>query len=280
MIELSEALTIARQMTEELQGKRIESATRGNSPHKFAFYTGPPEKYESILKGKTMGRATEHGSLILAAVEPDHLIVLGGGGERILYHLSERTLPKKRHLLLHFEDGSYLTVTVQGWGSVQLLHESEVAGHPYVGKKGVSPLSDEFTFDAFDGLFEGLEADDKRSVKYFVISEPGVLGVGNGYLQDILFRAKIHPKRRVVEMAESERRALYDAIRGTLRQAADLGGRDTERDLYNQRGGYSRILHSKARGKPCSECGALIEKIQYLGGACYFCPSCQTSPGG
>ena len=107
------------------------------------------------------------------------------------------------------------------------------------------------------------------------ISEPGILGIGNGYLQDILFRAKLHPKRRAIDLAEWERRALYEAIRKTLKQAVDLGGRDTERDLYNRRGGYTRILHAKAKGRPCPECGTLIEKIQYLGGASYFCPSCQ-----
>jgi formamidopyrimidine-DNA glycosylase len=276
MIELPEALTIARQMREELREKQIASGIRGNSPHKFAFYTAPPEEYEAILKGKTMGEATAEGSLILASLEPDHVLVLGGGGERILFHQSERTLPKKHQLLLHFEDDTYLTVTVQGWGSVQLYHESELADHPYVGKKGPSPLSEAFTFEAFQGLFEGLKEEDRRSVKYFVISEPGILGVGNGYLQDILFRAKIHPRRRAVDIAEGERRALYEAITGTLKQAVDLGGRDTERDLYNRRGQYRRILDSRTRGKPCPECGTPIEKIQFLGGASYFCPSCQT----
>ena len=108
-----------------------------------------------------------------------------------------------------------------------------------------------------------------------MISEPGVAGVGNGYLQDILFRAKIHPKRRVVDISEPERRALYDATRETLGQAAELGGRDTERDLYNKRGKYVRILDSRTKGNPCPECGTPIEKTQYLGGAAYFCPSCQ-----
>ena len=57
---------------------------------------------------------------------------------------------------------------------------------------------------------------------------------------------------------------------------SDLGGRDEERDLYGRRGGYARVLGSKTRGKPCPACGALIEKIQYLGGAAYFCPLCQS----
>ena len=108
-----------------------------------------------------------------------------------------------------------------------------------------------------------------------MISDPGVSGVGNGCLQDILFRAKLHPKRRVVDLTGSERRALYEAVQGTLGQMVELGGRGTERDLYNSPGGYSQILTSKAKDKPCPECGTPITKIQYLGGACYLCPSCQ-----
>ena len=275
MIEIPEALIIARQMSEELKGRQIESGVRGNVSHKFAFYSGSAEEYEAILRGKMMGQATGHGNAILASVKPDYTLVLGGGGERILFHQSESTLPKKHHLLLDYQDGTYLTVTVQGWGNVLLLHQSELVDHPHVGEKRISPLSDGFTFEYLQGLFEELEEEDRRSVKFFIISEPGVWGVGNGYLQDILFRAKIHPRRRASDIVEEERRALHKAIRETLKQAVDLGGRDTERDLYNRRGGYRRIMDSKSVGKPCPECGTPVEKIQYLGGACYLCPSCQ-----
>ena len=275
MIEVSEASVIARQMSEELKGKRIESGIRGNALHKFAFYSRPAAEYEAVLKSKIIGEVREHGFAILASVEPDYTLVLGGGGERILLHQSEDTLPRKHQLLLGFEDNTYLTVSVQGWGNVLLLHRSELANHPHVGEGRISALSDAFTLEHFLGLFEKLEEEDSRSVKFFLISQPGAWGVGNGYLQDILFRARIHPKRRAIEIAAEERRALYEAIRETLRQSAELGGRDTERDLYNNPGGYRSILDRRSVEQSCPECGTVIEKIQYLGGACYFCPSCQ-----
>lgn len=275
MIELPEAWIIAQQMNEELKGKQIQSAVRGNVSHKFAFYSGSAEEYEAILEGKTMDEATGHGSILLASLRPNYVLVLGGGGERILFHESASTLPKKHHLLLHYQDDTYLTVTVQGWGNVLLVHRTQLAEHPYVGKERISALSDAFSFEFFEGLFRELDEGDSRSVKFFIISDPGVWGVGNGYLQDILFRARIHPRRRAVDVAEAEKRALYTAIRETLTEAVDLGGRHTERDLYNRPGGYRRVLDSKSVGQPCPECGMPIVKIQYLGGACYFCPSCQ-----
>ena len=73
MIEPPEALAIARQMSEELKGKRIESGICGSAPHKFAFYSRPAEEYETLLKDKTIGDVTEHGSAILAFVEPDYI---------------------------------------------------------------------------------------------------------------------------------------------------------------------------------------------------------------
>lgn len=275
MIELPEAAIIAQQINEALQGKRIASGGQGNASHKFAFYSRSADEYRALLAGKTMGSARGHGSAILASLEPDHTLVLGGGGERILFHESERTLPKKYHLLLHFEDGTYLTVTVQGWGNVLLLNESELREHPHVGAGRSSALSAAFTFEHFEGLFGELKEDDKRGVKFFLISEPGAWGVGNGYLQDILFQAKLHPKRRAIDLAAEERKGLYQAIRETLTRAVELGGRETERDLYDRPGRYRRLMDRKSVGQPCPECGTPIEKIQYLGGACYFCPSCQ-----
>jgi formamidopyrimidine-DNA glycosylase len=275
MIELPEALTIARQMNDDLRGRRIKSASRGNAPHKFAFYSGPPDEYAAILKGKAIGEASEHGSAILISVEPGYVLVLGIGGERILLHQDADTLPKKHQLLLEFSDGAFLTVTIQGWGAALLLHESEVAGNDLVGPTLTSPIGDDFTADYFLGLFSELDEDDSRSIKYFVISKPGIWGVGNGYLQDILFRAKLHPRKRAVELNRRQQRALLSATKKVLKEAVRLGGRDTERDLYNRPGGYTRILHSKVVGKPCPECGAPIEKIQFLGGASYFCAACQ-----
>lgn len=137
MIELPEALTLARQMTAELTGKRVVSAIQSSSPHKFAFVSGTPEEYADILVGRTLGETTARHRYTLTAVEPGHVLVLGEGGERILYHNREKTLPKKHQLLLEFEDDTYLSVSVQGWGAVWLFEEREVDEHQYVGRKCV-----------------------------------------------------------------------------------------------------------------------------------------------
>jgi len=270
VIELPEAVTIAKQLTAALKGKRVESAMRGNAPHKFAFYTRSPEEYASIVPGKTIGKAADWGSCILVAVEPDHFIELGGGGERIAFHQSEATVPKRHQLLLRFTDGTCLSVTVQGWGSCKLLQASEV------GPRRLSPLDATFTAKHLAAQFAELDESDSRSIKFFVISQPGVWGVGNGYLHDILFRCGIHPRRRAVQTTDAERAALYDAIRTTIATATDAGGRDTERNVHGEHGAYVPLLDRRAKGCPCPHCGTPIEAISFLGGKSYLCPTCQT----
>ena len=273
MIELPEVVTLARQMNEALNGKRVASANRGNSPHKWVFYNRPPEEFAKIPVGKTVGEVRGEAKWIFAPLEPGFVLLIGETGGRVLFHQDERTIPQRYHLLLGFEDGTCLTVAVQGWGSILLVTKAELAGHP--AARGTSPLSDAFTYEWFKRLLQEYEGRDKKSVKELIISGPGISGIGNGYLQDILFRARVHPTRKVAEITGRECRRLYDATRRTMKEAVRLDGRDTERDLYGNPGRYRAVLDKRAKGKPCRECGTAIEKIAFLGGAAYFCPGCQ-----
>jgi formamidopyrimidine-DNA glycosylase len=100
-------------------------------------------------------------------------------------------------------------------------------------------------------------------------------GIGNSYAQDILFRARLSPRRKIPDITLAERERLYHAIQETVSQAIQAGGREDERDLFDRPGGYRRLMSSQTAGTPCPVCGSTIEKIAYLGGACYLCPQCQ-----
>jgi formamidopyrimidine-DNA glycosylase len=278
MIELPEAARIARQITRTLKGRRIVQVIRGNTPHKWAFYSRPTEEYARIMTGKRIGDSRAVGSLIVTDIRPGHALVLGGGGERIIHHKSAATLPAKHQLLLRFDNSTYLTVNVQGWGSVQLFDPEELARHTCVAGKGFMPTDRAFTLAYLGKLIDAIAADDPRSVKFFLISKPGVLGVGNGYLQDICFRARIHPLTRIVTLSGEQRKVLYKSIVSTIRQAMKQNGRDDEVDLFGKPGAYHRILSSRAAGRPCPVCQEKIVRESFLGGAIYFCPKCQPAP--
>jgi len=119
-----------------------------------------------------------------------------------------------------------------------------------------------------------------KGVKGFLVATGYVMadhlaGLGNAYVQDILFRAGIDPRRKVMNINAEQRRNLYDAIQTTLFQATELGGRQEESDLFGQPGRYIRLMDSHTAGQPCPTCRTPILKIAYLGGACYLCPKCQ-----
>lgn len=279
MIEYPEAVTIARQIGETLSGKRIASAVRGNAPHKFAFYSRPAEEYEAILPGQTVSGAAPTGSLIRIDLSGGYLVLLGGGGERILYHPSAETLPKKHQLLLSFDDASALSVSVQGWGSCQLFTPEELEKHHWYAHRRLEAADRGFTAEYFAGLFAALEADDPRAVKHFLISEPGVWGLGNGYLQDILLAARLHPRCRAAQLTAEQQRNLHAAVVQVLGEGVHLGGRTDEHDLFGATGGYQRKLSAAAVGLPCPACGkGAIVKESFLGGAVYTCPACQPVP--
>ncbi|MBN2149448.1 MAG: hypothetical protein JW726_18815 [Anaerolineales bacterium] len=274
MIELPEAVTIASQMNEALAGKTFQSFARGSLQHKFLWLNRSDEALDAAITGKQVTGASSYGRSIYLHMGKEHLLWFGETGGRILYHAAGEAIPEKVHLKWGFTDGSHLTFALQMWGFVRLLDALEFSERPHA-EVGISALSADLTYERFDQLLEAYPEKTKKGVKGFLVTSVHVNGIGNSYLQDILYRARIHPTRKIPDIREQERRQLHEAMRRTLQQAVELGGREDERGLYNQPGRYKRLMDSSSVGAPCSVCGKTIEKIAYLGGACYLCPGCQ-----
>ena len=278
MIEMPEAVTLAQQMQASLVGKTFQHFSRGELTHKFLWLNKPAEEFDAILSGLPVTGASSYGRSIYLYAGDTYLLWFGELGGRILYHQPGGLLPAKYHLRWDFIDGSSLTFNLQMWGFVGLLQRSELAAHPYA-EAGTPPLSVRFSIDCFYRLLEEYPEKEKKGVKGFLVSSKHVNGIGNGYLQDILFRAKIHPSCKIPSLSTQDRQRLHAAIQDTLAEAIRLGGREDERDLYDHPGGYKRLMSRERVGQPCPNCGTPIQKIAYLGGACYLCPSCQRQPG-
>ena len=277
MLEMPEAVTISQQMQATLTGKTIQRFSRGVLMHKFLWLSKPAEEYDAILSGMQVTGASSYGRSIFLFVGEEHLLWFGELGGRILYHTQEQPPPVKVHLRWDFTDDSKMTYTLQMWGFVKLVDKGEISQEPYA-RSGIPPLSEEFTLERFDQLLEGYPEKTKKGIKGFMVTSQHINGIGNGYLQDILFRAKIHPVRKIPTLTEDERQKLFTAIQNTLAEAIKLGGREDERNLFDHPGGYRRLMSNQSVGQPCPDCGTLIQKLSYLGGACYLCPSCQVQP--
>ncbi len=276
MFELPEFATLARQMGDVLAGKVIAAGRLGNSPHKFVWYNRTPEEFAALTRGKTVGRASAKGKWLFAPLEPGYVLVLGDCGGKVLFHPTGTTLPPKYHLHLAFEDGSALTATTQMWGAMELFEAGQEQNRQYIRDMRPTPAESAFTFEYFSALIDELAPGAARSVKALLTQDQLIPGLGNAIAQDILFKAQLHPRHPIGALGKSQRRQLYRAIVKTVEQVTACGGRNDEYDLYGEPGGYTRVMAKQAAGRPCPACGHKVEKIQYLGGACYFCPDCQT----
>ena len=115
----------------------------------------------------------------------------------------------------------------------------------------------------------------KLSAKAFLATKQRIPGLGNGVLQDILFNAGIHPKRKMNTLDGKELRSLYSSLKSTIKEMAELGGRDTEKDLYGNPGRYITKLAKNSLKTGCPICAGEITKEAYLGGSIYYCANCQ-----
>ena len=102
-----------------------------------------------------------------------------------------------------------------------------------------------------------------------------VVGLSNSAFQDILYRAKLHPKRKASELNADEQRTLFNAVRNVLQERIRLGGKDQLLDLYGKQGGYTPAMGPNMKLRNCPTCGSLIEKLSIGGGQVFLCPKCQ-----
>jgi formamidopyrimidine-DNA glycosylase len=279
MIEMPEAVTISRQMNQTLTGKTISKFGRGNKTHKFLWLNRADEEYASILPGLTVTGASSFGRSIYLYLG-DHMLWWSDTGGKLLYHEPGAKLPKNYHLGWEFEDGSALTFAMQMWGGVKLLAQADFGEKPN-DETGVEPLSPAFTLEKFNEMLDEYPDKTSKGIKGFLVATGHAIpnhiaGLGNAIVQDILFHAKISPKRKNMNIQPEEREKLFEAINSTVAEAIQLGGRYDEVDHFGNKGGYIRLMDSKTVDTPCTRCGTDIKKISYLGGACYLCPNCQT----
>ena len=271
MIELPEAVVTARQVTATLRGKTVARAEANHTPHGFAWYTGDPAQYDHLLAGQVFGSAEAYASNVEIEAGDKWLVI----SAPIRYHQPGAKLPPKHQLLVQFTDGSAITVTIQMWGGMFCFPMGQKGGFPDydLAKERPSPLSDDFTRAYFNSLYDA--ECGKLSAKEFLATKQRIPGLGNGVLQDMLWTAKIHPRRKMGTLSDQERGGLYDAVTGVMRAMTEQGGRDTEKDIFGRPGGYVTILSKNTAGKPCPACGTIIIKEPYMGGSIYYCQMCQ-----
>lgn len=268
MPELPEIHILARQMNNELQGKTIGTVEIVQDK----CLNMDRNEFTNAVTGKRIGPVESRGKWIFAALGEDMTVLLNlGMGGDVLYNKPGDKAPGKYKLKIDFTDGSSLSINFWWFGYVHALKNSDMGSHKMTSTLGIVPIRKEFTLDHFKGLIKG----KKGTVKSLLLDQKTIAGIGNVYVQDTLFTAKLHPNRKISQLTDQEIESLYNAIVETLSHALARRGLKYEKDLYGNGGGIESFLVGYKEGQPCPVCGTTIEKIKTGSTASYICPQCQ-----
>ncbi len=270
MPELPEITVIARQMKKEVAGKRI-AEIEVKQPKNLNM---PVWEFTETTKEKIVSDVAGKGKWLFIKLAPAYFILINlGMGAELLYFTPDQKLPEKYHFKLTFSDKTGFTIHFWWFGYIHLLKEGDLTKHKLTAQLGISPANGEFTLARFKELL----AEKKTGIKNFLLDQKNVAGIGNVYIQDILFKARLHPNRKTSTLSEKEIDELYNAIQSILNRSIQLGGLAYEKDFYGQKGNFTgdEFLVGYKQGKPCPVCGTTIEKIKTGSTSSYICPKCQ-----
>ncbi len=256
-----------------MQLRPQSSVSAANSPHKFAWNSGDPAEYHRRLQGKRIDGAACIGGMVEIAVGNASIVLSDGVGCR--YHAPGEKPPAKHQLLLELDDPSHLSASVQMYGGIACFEDGVYDNNYYrIAREKPMPTTRAFDKAYFAELLSPPQLQ-KKSMKSVLATEQRIPGLGNGVLQDILLAAGMHPKRTLRTLTPADKSRLLTSTKNVLVDMVRKGGRDTEKDLFGEYGGYQTRLRRNTVGKPCDACGTPIRKEAYLGGSVYYCGTCQ-----
>ena len=266
MPELPEIYCRAREMNEHLKGRTITSI----EVKQPKCLNVPVEKFEAGLVGATFDSTTYHGKWLLANTSQGYLLInLGMGGELLL--VNANTLPDKWRVRFDFKDGQAFVVNFWWFGSTHYVESGKLGEHAMTAKLGSNAK------DVTTEEFRSLLAGRRGRIKSFLLNQTKIAGIGNAYIHDILFRAKLHPLRTIPTLVSDEIDALLQSIHSEFERSIAKGAANYELNLFGQRGDYGAddLLVGYREGKGCPECGTTIQKLKTGSTTSYICPSCQ-----
>ncbi|WP_028453623.1 bifunctional DNA-formamidopyrimidine glycosylase/DNA-(apurinic or apyrimidinic site) lyase [Chitinilyticum aquatile] len=270
MPELPEVETTRRGIAGHVAGAAVKELIVRNSRLRWPV----PEELGERVAGQVIRRVSRRAKYLLFEFDSGVLLVhLGMSGS--LRALSQPFPPEKHeHIDLVLDNGMRLRYRDPRRFGAWLWAEADGQAHPLLAELGPEPLSGQFSPDWLAKCCAGR----KTAIKSLIMDNHHVVGVGNIYAAESLFRAGIHPLRPAGLLAAREIAVLVEAIKAVLTEAITAGG-STLRDYVDTDGkaGYF-MLNCFAYGReglPCRVCGTPMQQIRLGQRASCFCPKCQ-----
>lgn len=224
----------------------------------------PPPDALVGLRVDSVGR---RGKYLVFSLEDKRLLVhLSQGGRVDFEEPPKQTRPKFGVVRLHFDERP--SVLIKEFGTQRkaawwVLNESDPGP---LGKLGPEPDSDEFASLVHT-------SDDGRRIHTWLRDQRTVAGIGRGYSDDILHRARLSPYATLTKLDAEQRTALLDAVHKVLQENLEAERKRTG-GLPTKLGDHFTV-HGKA-GSPCPRCSDQLKRVSYESHEIAYCPACQT----
>lgn len=270
MPELPEVETVCRGIAPHVSGKTIQELILRT--RKLRLPLDPQLCLR--LPGRVIGKVSRRAKYLLLEIDQGGLLIHLGMSGVLRIVPAGTTENKHDHVDLVFTDGTCLRLTDPRRFGIFLHSPADLLHHPLLKNLGPEPLDDSFKGDFLYRQSRG----KSQSIKTFIMDQKIVVGVGNIYANEALFRAGIHPLRAAGRIGRQRYQHLVVAIKEVLTAAIAAGG-TTISDFSNSDGrpGYFRQeLQVYGRGDaPCRRCGGVIHSCRIGQRSTFYCPFCQ-----
>ena len=287
MPELPEVETVRRGLAPVMEGERFAKVEVRRGDLRWPL----PKGFAQKLNGKTVQGLGRRAKYLLADLSSGDVLLMHlgmSGSFRVgkdsapgTYYHERSKSSAHDHVIFHMSNGATVTFNdPRRFGSMKLVSRARLEDEPLLRSLGPEPLGNEF--DA--AMLAKACAGKKTSLKVALSDQRVVAGLGNIYVCEALFRARLSPKRIASTIADrngrpNERAAkLVDAIKAVLRDAIEAGG-SSLRDHRRADGSLGDFQHNfqvyDREGEPCPCCKGKIKRIVQGGRSTFYCPSCQ-----
>jgi len=271
--ELPEVEVLKLSLERALTGRRIERARVYDPRLREPI---DRRRWCASSRGRTISRLSRRAKYLFLELDSAESLVihLGMSGRLTLVpEGEERELHE--HVALFLEGGERLRLRdPRRFGLAFVVRTGEIETDRHFAHLGIEPLSDGFDGDYLASLARGC----RGPVKSFIMDARRVVGVGNIYAAEALFRSGIHPRRSVARISKARWNSLADSIRIVLARAIEEGG-TTLNDFSNGMGetGYFQVSLSAygREGEPCLRCDGSIRRVVMSGRSTFYCGKCQ-----
>lgn len=271
MPELPEVETVRRGIEPHVVGRTIETVVVRDRRLRWPV----PKTFDAGVKGRRITATDRRGKyLILILDNGDRALIHLGMSGRLLVLKAGHPLKKHDHLDLELSGGLLLRFNDPRRFGAVLPWPANEKTHPLIETMGPEPFSDEFNGDY---LFR-LSRKRSAPVKSFVMDGRVVVGAGNIYAAEALFRSGLRPTKPAGKLTQAQCTALATQVRAVLGEAVQQGG-TTLRDFFGADGqpGYfqQKLFVYGREGEPCRKCSSRIRRVIIGQRSSFYCPRCQ-----